>query len=98
MFVFKDFILGGRYNYSWMFFSHLIFLDSIKHEYKEWNDKNPQVTTCNQNTKNLILGGVIPQDVDTDKEIIFSYDVSFKVFFILNRYLSYVRHKTFIIC
>ncbi|KAL3351922.1 hypothetical protein AABB24_020153 [Solanum stoloniferum] len=52
--------------------------NSIKHEYKEWNDKNPQVTTCNQNTRNLILGGVIPQEVDTDKEVVFSYDVSFK--------------------
>ncbi|XP_047256333.1 transmembrane 9 superfamily member 7-like isoform X2 [Capsicum annuum] len=52
--------------------------NSINHEYKEWNEKNPQVTTCNPNTKHLILGGVIPQEVDTDKEVIFSYDVSFK--------------------
>ncbi|CAN4115493.1 unnamed protein product [Withania somnifera] len=51
---------------------------SINHEYKEWNDKNPQVATYNQNTKNLILGGVIPQEVDTDKEVVFCYDVSFK--------------------
>lgn len=60
-------------------FSSDNFFNSINHEYKEWNDKNPQVTTCNQNTRNLILGGVIPQEVDTDKEIVFSYDVSFKV-------------------
>lgn len=52
---------------------------SINHEYKEWDEKNPQVTTCNQNTKNLVQGSTVPQEVDTDKEVVFTYDVTFKV-------------------
>ncbi|MFS7974458.1 putative nonaspanin (TM9SF) [Helianthus anomalus] len=52
--------------------------NSIKHEYKGWDDKNPQLTTCNQNTKNLIQGSTVPQEVDTDKEVVFTYDVTFK--------------------
>ena len=52
---------------------------SINHEYKEWDEKNPQVSTCNQNTKNLVQGSTVPQDVDTNKEVVFTYDVTFKV-------------------
>ncbi|XP_009762751.1 transmembrane 9 superfamily member 7 isoform X1 [Nicotiana tabacum] len=52
--------------------------NSINHEYKEWDDKNPQVTTCNENTKNLVPGSTVPQEVDADKEVVFTYDVSFK--------------------
>ncbi|GFZ08102.1 transmembrane nine 7 [Actinidia rufa] len=52
--------------------------NSINHEYKEWDEKNPQVTTCNQNTKNIIQGSAVPQEVDKDKDIVFTYDVSFK--------------------
>ncbi|KAG5137094.1 hypothetical protein JHK82_021825 [Glycine max] len=51
--------------------------NSINHEYKEWNDKNPQVTTCNKDTKNLMQGSTVPQEVDTSKDIVFTYDVSF---------------------
>ncbi|KAK3426761.1 hypothetical protein EUGRSUZ_F03131 [Eucalyptus grandis] len=51
--------------------------NSIKHDYKEWDAKNPQVTTCNANTKNLVQGSTVPQEVDTDKEVVFTYDVSF---------------------
>lgn len=54
-------------------------MNSINHEYKEWDEKNPQLTTCNQNTKNIIQGSTVPQEVDIGKEIIFTYDVSFKV-------------------
>lgn len=56
------------------------FVDSINHEYKEWDEKNPQVTTCNENTKNLVPGSTVPQEVEKDKEVIFTYDVSFQVF------------------
>ncbi|XP_068652047.1 transmembrane 9 superfamily member 7-like [Aristolochia californica] len=49
---------------------------SISHEYKApWNEKNPQLTTC---PKNSVQGTTGPQEVDTDKEIIFTYDISFK--------------------
>ncbi|CAA0821134.1 Transmembrane 9 superfamily member 7 [Striga hermonthica] len=51
---------------------------SIKHEYKEWDDKNPNVPTCNQNTKNLVQGNTVPQEVDKDKDIVFTYDVTYK--------------------
>ncbi|KAL9661754.1 hypothetical protein QQ045_026582 [Rhodiola kirilowii] len=50
---------------------------SIHHEYKEWDEKNPQLATCNPSTVNIIQGS-IPQEVDTDKEIVFTYDVSFE--------------------
>lgn len=56
-------------------------MNSINHEYKEWDEKNPQLATCNQNTKNIIQGSTVPQEVETDKEVVFTYDVSFKVFF-----------------
>ncbi|RWR78072.1 transmembrane 9 superfamily member 7-like protein [Cinnamomum micranthum f. kanehirae] len=49
---------------------------SINHEYKgDWDDKNPQLVTCN---KNMIQGSTNPQEVEKDKEVIFTYDVSFK--------------------
>ncbi|KAL3632920.1 Transmembrane 9 superfamily member 7 [Castilleja foliolosa] len=51
---------------------------SINHEYKVWDDKNPNVPTCNQNTKNLVQSSTVPQEVDKDKEIVFTYDVTFK--------------------
>ncbi|KAL6496959.1 Transmembrane 9 superfamily member 7 [Orobanche gracilis] len=51
---------------------------SINHEFKDWDDKNPNVPTCNQNTKNLDQGSTVPQEVDKDKDIVFTYDVTFK--------------------
>uniref|UniRef100_A0A251UUG8 Transmembrane 9 superfamily member n=2 Tax=Helianthus annuus TaxID=4232 RepID=A0A251UUG8_HELAN len=48
---------------------------SISHEYTEWG---PQITTCNKDTKNIIRGSTIPQTVDTDTEVVFTYDVTFK--------------------
>ncbi|XP_058068989.1 transmembrane 9 superfamily member 7 [Magnolia sinica] len=49
---------------------------SINHEYKQpWDEKNPQLVTC---SKNIIQGSNVRQEVDTDKEVIFTYDVSFK--------------------
>lgn len=55
-------------------------LNSIRHEYKDWDDKNPQLATCNKDTKISMQGNTVPQEVGTDKDIVFSYDVSFKVF------------------
>ncbi|KAG6395728.1 hypothetical protein SASPL_141852 [Salvia splendens] len=52
---------------------------SINHEFKEWDEKNPNVSTCNQNTKNMVQGSTVPQEVDKDKDIVFTYDVTFKV-------------------
>lgn len=64
----------------------LCYCNSIKHEYKEWDEKNPQVTTCNANTKNLAQGSTVPQEVDIKKEVVFTYDVTFKV--LSNNYLD----------
>lgn len=64
-----------------------VTVNSINHEYKEWNDKNPQVTTCNKDTKNLMQGSTVPQEVDTDKDVVFTYDVSFKVLLIEKSWL-----------
>ncbi|XP_057968095.1 transmembrane 9 superfamily member 7-like [Malania oleifera] len=52
--------------------------NSISHEYKEWDDENTQLVTCNPSNKNIIQGGTVPQEVDTDKEVVFTYDVSFE--------------------
>lgn len=52
----------------------------MNHEYKEWDDNDPQLTTCNKDTKMLIQGSTVPQEVDVGKEIVFTYDVTFKVF------------------
>lgn len=59
--------------------SHSTSVSSINHEYKEWDEKNPQLITCNKDTKNLPPGSAVPQEVDAEKEIVFTYDVSFKV-------------------
>ncbi|KAL4386516.1 hypothetical protein GQ457_09G005820 [Hibiscus cannabinus] len=52
--------------------------NSINHEYKEWDEKNPQIATCNKDTKYLTQGSTVPQEVDVGKEIVFTYDVTFK--------------------
>ncbi|CAN1286635.1 Transmembrane 9 superfamily member 7 [Linum perenne] len=52
--------------------------NSINHEYKEWNDKNTQLTTCNKDTKNLIQGSIVPQEVEIGKDMVFTYDVVFQ--------------------
>ncbi|CAK7356852.1 unnamed protein product [Dovyalis caffra] len=52
--------------------------NSVNHEYKEWDDNDPQLTTCNKDTKKLIQGSTVPQEVDVGKEIVFTYDVTFQ--------------------
>lgn len=49
--------------------------NSINHEYKEWKEQDTQLITC---TKNVIHGGTVPQEVDDNKEIVFTYDVTFE--------------------
>lgn len=71
-------------------FTHIPLVNSINHEYKEWNDKNTQLATCNKDTKNLPPGSSVPQEVDKDKEIVFTYDVSFKVHNFLNSRLLFL--------
>ncbi|PSS01976.1 Transmembrane 9 superfamily member 7 like [Actinidia chinensis var. chinensis] len=52
--------------------------NSINHEYKTWDDKNTHLLTCNQKTKTIIRPTTVPQEIDSDKEVVFTYDVSFK--------------------
>ncbi|KAI3912162.1 hypothetical protein MKW92_026487 [Papaver armeniacum] len=52
--------------------------NSINHEYKVWDEKNPQLVTCNPTTKVMLQGSTVPQEVDKDKEVVFTYDVSFQ--------------------
>ncbi|XP_074269402.1 transmembrane 9 superfamily member 7-like [Silene latifolia] len=49
--------------------------NSIAHEYKDWKDEDTQLLTC---SKNIIQSGTPPQEVDADKEIVFTYDVKFE--------------------
>lgn len=49
---------------------------SVKHEYTEWDDKNPRLVTCNANTK-ITPGSHAPQEVTDDAYIVFTYDVTF---------------------
>ncbi|WOL09124.1 transmembrane 9 superfamily member 7 [Canna indica] len=50
---------------------------SVKHEYSEWDDKNPKAQTCNPNTR-ITLTSNTYQEVAADKYVVFSYDVTFE--------------------
>ncbi|XP_076902405.1 transmembrane 9 superfamily member 7-like [Bidens hawaiensis] len=50
---------------------------SINHEYKDWGETNP-LSTCNENTKSMIQGSSVPQTVDRNLDVVFTYDVTFK--------------------
>ncbi|XP_057506326.1 transmembrane 9 superfamily member 7-like [Actinidia eriantha] len=52
--------------------------NSINHEYKTWDDKNTQLLTCNRKTKTIIRPTTVPQEIDSDKEVVFTYDVYFE--------------------
>ncbi|WOL09070.1 transmembrane 9 superfamily member 7-like [Canna indica] len=50
---------------------------SVKHEYGEWDDKNPKVKTCTADIK-LTPGSNALQEVAADTYVVFSYDVTFQ--------------------
>ncbi|KAJ3694086.1 hypothetical protein LUZ60_009566 [Juncus effusus] len=50
---------------------------SVKHEYVEWDEKNPKLKTCNENSKISSVSNT-PQEVDADQFIVFTYDVTFQ--------------------
>lgn len=54
---------------------------SLKHAYKgEWNEDNPELTSCQQGTPDSdIMRGMSPQPVEENAEVVFTYDVEFKV-------------------
>lgn len=50
----------------------------MKHEYGDWDEKNPKVTTCSADNK-ITPGSNTPQEVAADTYVVFSYDVTFQV-------------------
>ncbi|ESW26875.1 hypothetical protein PHAVU_003G155900 [Phaseolus vulgaris] len=51
---------------------------SVKHEYEgDWNE-NTRLTTCNPHAKKLVTSSETPQEVESKKEVIFTYDVEFE--------------------
>lgn len=54
------------------------FANSVKHEFSEWDDKNPKVLTCYPSTK-ITPTSNAPQEVVAEKYVVFSYDVTFQV-------------------
>ncbi|XP_047334711.1 transmembrane 9 superfamily member 7-like [Impatiens glandulifera] len=53
--------------------------NSIHHDPSNWDDeKNPQLVTCNTNTKTNIQPSTVPQEIEEGNEIIFTYDVLFE--------------------
>uniref|UniRef100_A0A7N0TCH8 Transmembrane 9 superfamily member n=1 Tax=Kalanchoe fedtschenkoi TaxID=63787 RepID=A0A7N0TCH8_KALFE len=51
---------------------------SVRHEYEgDWNEKN-RLKTCDPHAKQLVTNSNNPQEVEDNKEIIFTYDVDFQ--------------------
>jgi transmembrane 9 superfamily member 2/4 len=57
-----------------------IYFASIKHQVDDkWNDVNTRLTTCDPHANKFVTNSNSPQEVEADKEIIFTYDVRFEV-------------------
>lgn len=52
---------------------------SVKHEYEVWDPLNPRLGTCNPGRMVWVTHGLAPQLVEENEEVVFSYDVIFKV-------------------
>jgi transmembrane 9 superfamily member 2/4 len=67
---------------------------SVKHEYEgQWNDKKTHLTTCDPHAQRVITSSESPQEVEVGKDIIFTYDVDFKVRIEYTRDFSCTRNK-----
>ncbi|KZV21613.1 hypothetical protein F511_17638 [Dorcoceras hygrometricum] len=53
-----------------------VFPLSINHKYEKWEDNMTKLTTCMPSTQSKLA--ILPQEIDADKEIVFTYDVSFE--------------------
>ncbi|EHA8589229.1 transmembrane 9 superfamily member 8 [Cocos nucifera] len=52
---------------------------SVKHEYEgDWNGVNTRLSTCDPHAKRLVVNSDFPQEVEANKEIVFTYDVAFE--------------------
>ncbi len=53
---------------------------SVKHKYDgKWNADRPELKTCNSNSMKFVSEKDPKQEVKEGEEVIFTYDVSFKV-------------------
>lgn len=55
---------------------------SVKHGYESKWDDNTRLTTCDPHAKRTVTSSESPQEVKDKMEIIFTYDVDFRVIFI----------------
>lgn len=54
--------------------------NSVKHEFEgEWNGNKTRLTTCDPHSKRLVTNSDTPQEVEANKDIIFTFDVDFEV-------------------
>ncbi|WVY90477.1 hypothetical protein V8G54_035991 [Vigna mungo] len=52
---------------------------SVKHEYEgKWDEQATRLTTCDPHAKHTVVNSNTPQEVEENKEIIFTYDVEFQ--------------------
>ena len=53
---------------------------SVKHDYEgKWDEKTTRLLTCDPHAKRAVTNSDSPQEVEENKEIIFTYDVEFQV-------------------
>lgn len=52
---------------------------SVAHEVDKWENNVPKLSTCNPNTKQYVSQVQPPQEISAGKDVIFTYDVEFKV-------------------
>lgn len=63
-----------------MAFKEIYVYCSVKHEYEgDWNGVNTRLSTCDPHAKHLVVNSDSPQEVEANKEIVFTYDVAFEV-------------------
>ena len=58
---------------------------SVKHEYDgDWKGNGTHLKTCDPHSRRLVVDSNSPQEVEANKEIIFTYDVNFEVISVCN--------------
>nr|XP_033512686.1 transmembrane 9 superfamily member 7-like isoform X3 [Nicotiana tomentosiformis] len=51
---------------------------SFNHDYKKWDEQNTKLTTYKPGKPTLFRTNSVPQEIIADKELVFTYDVSFE--------------------
>ncbi|KAJ6793964.1 transmembrane 9 superfamily member 8-like [Iris pallida] len=53
----------------------------VKHEYEgEWDGSKTRLSTCDPHAKRTVMESETPQEVEKKNDVIFTYDIEFKVF------------------